>query len=514
MTLSIQLQNVADYIRKKIAETDPAIDTRPSSGVGDILIKALSEILQPVADELIRIDKNQSLQNGPSMTEQDLDDLIANIFLTRSPGAKARGNVRVFFTDPTNITIPQGSEFTSADGIRFFSLLEVTITANQMSVNKDGDFYYVDALVEAEDTGSAGNVAAGTIVDFVGGPSTLLKVDNVDGFQGGIDREGNAALIARAKEAITVRDLVSKPAIKTVLREAFATIQDLRVVGFGDPEMERDFLIGQNLQLGLFVPVDQIDGTAGVHIGGKVDVYIRVVTLSQEAIRIDDIKQLVYLRPKDVFDPTIDPANVQFMTLIKRPFVDVSSLQEIDPVTGDPVGSPLVRGVDFAVVVDNRTLRFSTRDRVHLNMLNGGVLGGSFMLTYSHSPETVAVQNFMDDEDHRVVTADILAKFTNPAFVDFSAVFSLADDATITAAGMLSKIEQFINSLAPGARLEVSDLVKLMYDNGADFVQLPITVTVTVLQNDGTELVATSNNFVEAPSTAAYLPRTITLTEV
>lgn len=514
MTLSIQLQNIGDYIRKKIQETDPLIDTRPSSGVGDILIKALSAILQPVADELIRIDKNQSLLNGPTMTEQDLDELIANIFLTRSPGAKARGTVRIFFSDPTNITIPQGSEFTSADGIRFFSLSEVTTTANQMSVNKDGDFYFVDTLVEAETVGASGNVVAGTIVDFVGGPSTLLKVDNPVGFAGGIDQEQNDALIARAKEAITVRDLVSKPAIKTVLREAFAFIQDLRVVGYGDPEMERDFLIGQNLQLGLFPPVDKIDGTAGVHIGGKTDVYIRTVTLSTESVRIDDLKQLAYLRPKDAFDPAVDPSNVQFVTLVKRPIIDVVTLQEVDPVTGDPVGSPLIRGVDFSLVVDNRTLRFSTRDRLHLLILSGGVLGGSFVLTYTHSPETVTVQNFMDDEEHRVVTADVLAKFTNPAFVDLSAVFTLADTATITAAGMTSKIEQFIDALAPGARLEISDLVELMYANGASFVQMPMTVTVTVLQNDGTQLVLSSDNFVQAPSTAAYLPRNITLTEV
>ena len=31
----------------------------------------------------------------------------------------------------------------------YFNLTDTTITANQMSINKDGDFFYIDVLVEA-----------------------------------------------------------------------------------------------------------------------------------------------------------------------------------------------------------------------------------------------------------------------------------------------------------------------------------------------------------------------------
>src|SRR5579872_2436968 len=157
MTLQVALQNVKDYLKAKIAEIDALIDTRDNSGVGDIMIKPIPDILQPVVDELVRIDANQSLQNGATMTEADLDALVANVFVTRSPGAQARGSVRIYFSEPTNVTIPSGSEFTSADGQSFFALADVTITANQMTVNKDGDFFYVDVLVQAENPGAAGN---------------------------------------------------------------------------------------------------------------------------------------------------------------------------------------------------------------------------------------------------------------------------------------------------------------------------------------------------------------------
>jgi len=514
VTLSIQLQNVKAYIKKKIAEVDPNVDTRDNSGVGDLLIKPLEAILQPIADELIRIDTNQSLVNAPTMTETDLDELIANIFLTRNPGAKAKGTVRIFFSDPVTVTIPAASEFTSGDGVRFFSLAEVTITANQMSVNRDGDFFYVETLVEAEEVGTDGNVAEGAIVDFVGGPSNLLKVENIDPFVGGADKESNTDLVERAKDAITVRDLVSKPAIKTVLREKFLFIKDIRVIGFGDPEMERDFLVGDNMVLGLFPPVDEIGSTPGIHIGGKVDIYIRVVALSNETVQIDNLQQNVILRPKDEFDPLVDPPATQYVSLIKRPIIDLVTLQEVDSVTGEPIGTPLVKGIDFDFIVDNPTVRFSTQDRTRLFINNGTVLGGTFILTTRHSTEVVEVQEFVENDDNRVVTADLLVKFTQPAFIDFSISYRLLAESETTVEEMEALIFDFINNLGVGAKLEASDLVQLIYDNGGEFVELPFTMTATVLNNDGTETVIVSDNVIEIPTTAAYLPRTIVLTEL
>lgn len=511
-----QFQNAKEYIKAKIAEVDPQIDTRDSTGIGDLLIKPLTAILQPIIDEVKRISDNQSLIGGEALTETDLDALIANIFLTRIQGAKARGSVRVFFTESVTVTIPEASEFVDAVGTRFFSVAEVTITANQMSLNRDGDFFFVETLVEAEDVGVAGNIGEESIVDFVGGPTTVLKVDNPAPFTGGADQEGNVALVDRAAEAITVRDLVSKPAIKTVLRDNpdFAFIKDIRVIGFEDPEMERDFLVGDNMVLGLFPPVDVLGSTTGIHIGGRVDIYIRTVTLVNETVLIEDLKNTVFLRPKDKFDPTVDPPTVQFIPLTKRPIIEIASLQEVDPVTGDPIGVPLIEGLDFDIVVDNPTLRFSTRDRLKLVINNGLLIGSNILVTYTHSPDIVDVQNFVEDDANRVVTADLLTKFSQPAFVDFTVKITLDSETEETAASIDALITTFINALPVGARLEASDIVDLIYDNGGEFVDLPFDITVTVLNNDGTKTVTVDNNFIQIPTTAGFLARNIVVTEV
>jgi len=512
-----QFQNAKEYAKAKIAEVDSQIDTRDNTGIGDLLIKPVEAFLQPIFEEVKRISENQSLIGGEALTETDVDALIANLFLTRLQGAKARGTVRVFFSEAVAVTIPEASEFVDAVGTRFFSLSEVTITANQMSLNREGDFFFVETLVEAEEVGEAGNVAQEGIVDFVSGPSNVLKVDNPDDFTGGTPRETNTSLIDRAKEAITVRDLVSKPAIKTVLRdqEDFAFIKDIRVIGFEDPEMERDFLVGDNMQLGLLPPVDVIGSTTGIHIGGKVDIYIRTVGITTETVLIEDLKATVFLRPKDKFDPTVDPPTVMFVPLTKRPIIEIVALQEVDAITGDPIGSPLVEGLDFDVVVDNFTLRFSVRDRLKLIIHNGLLIGGNLQMTYTHSNDIVLVQSFVSDEDkQRVVTADLLVKFSQPAFVDFTVSFTLDATSEETAATIETKINNFINNLEVGARLEASDIVDLIYDNGGTFVQLPFTMTVTVLNDDGTKSVQTSENTITIPTTAGYLARNITVVEV
>lgn len=514
MASNLGFQNVKDYLKAKIKEIDPLMDTRDNNGIGDLLIKPVTAILQPVVDEIIRIGDNQSLLNAANMNETELDELVANIFVTRKAGSKARGEVRVFFVDPVAITIPAASEFLTIDGVRFFSLADVTITANQMSLNKDGDFYYVDVLLEAEEVGSAGNIAAGAVVDFPGGPSTLARVENLSPFTGGTDRETNEELVERAKEAITVRDLVSKPAIKTVLLQEFDFIRDMRVIGYGDPEMERDFLIGDNLELGLFPPVDILDSSPGLHIGGKVDIYIRTVTLTEESIRIDAVKEFIVLRPKDIYDPPVDPPNVQYVNGIKRPIIDIVSIQPIDVVTGDPIGSPLIPTLDFAFMVDNKTVRFSVKERDRLKIFNGLIWNTSVLLTYRHSPDVVTVQAFVDSEDRRVVTADLLVKFTNPAFVDVALIVEIGETAGVTAADLQAKLVTFLNDKKVGERLEVSDIVDLMYDNGVTFVQLPITMTVEVVNNDGTSTITVSQNYIEIPATAGYLPRVVTVTEV
>ena len=126
-----------------------------------------------------------------------------------------------------------------------------------MSLNYDNGLYYMDIPAAAGAEGVLYNIQAGEITkSTMSLPSGVVSVTNPSQFLGGNTSESNTELYNRVKMAITTRDLVTKRSIAYVLTEQFASIKDIVSIGFGDPEMLRDTVMGY-------------------HIGGKVDTYIK-----------------------------------------------------------------------------------------------------------------------------------------------------------------------------------------------------------------------------------------------
>lgn len=254
--------NSVDFIKTKLGEYDPSIDTRPSTAFYDLFMKPLSYMMQPLLNDSTVLAKSQSIANIEEMTEAEADLLVANYFITRKTGSKAYGEVRVYFSSPIDVTIPSESIFLSTTGFRFLSTESVTYNKETMSLNVDGGYYYATVTVEAEDYGTGYNTNPGDIISTSSPISNSIKVSNINPIIGGVEHENNAQLKTRAEEAIVTRNLLSKRSINTLLLETFPYIKDLLVVGFYDKEMMRDII------------TTEIDSTKfDLHIGGAVDIY-------------------------------------------------------------------------------------------------------------------------------------------------------------------------------------------------------------------------------------------------
>lgn len=254
--------NAVEFIKQRLAEYDPLIDTRPSTALYDLFLKPMTYMIQPLLDDSTQLAQSQSIANIELMTEEEADLLVSNYFITRRVGAKASGYVRVYFSSPVTILIPQTSVFVSSAGLRFISTDDISYDKETMALNSDGGYYYASIPVEAEDYGTQYSVPAGDIVSTESEIPNSVKVSNIGAFVGGEDHEDNATLKARAEEAITTRNLLSKRSINTLLLEEFPYIKDLLVVGFYDKEMMRDIIS------------TEIDSTKfDLHIGGAVDIY-------------------------------------------------------------------------------------------------------------------------------------------------------------------------------------------------------------------------------------------------
>ena len=276
---------VEDLIIQQLLEFDPTFDVGGGVATTGLMIEPLSIILQPIVNELIALQDNQSIltileQDDPDDFPEDIvDGLASNAFVDRILGEIATTTQRVRFFEPQDFSATQGVlVFRGPSGQRFTNALSISVTEAEMSLNIDGGLVYVDISIIAMDSGTAHNVDAGSISEMEAEPVGVANTTNLFDVEDGRDRETNTELIDRIKIAVTVRALVTGRGIIVTLTENFTTIVEVQPVGFGDDEMMRDIVYN-------------------VHIGGNVDVYVRTATLTSSStdvttIEIDTTRQM------------------------------------------------------------------------------------------------------------------------------------------------------------------------------------------------------------------------------
>ena len=517
--MAVNLIDVEQFMIDTIKTEFPSIDYREGTGFRDLFIKPNALILQSLADEIDTIRQNQSINNAPNMSEDEFDALMANIFVTRRTGQKSTGTVRLLFSETQAVTIASGTLFTSADGLEFITRQSFSFTAEQMALNVLGSFYYVVVNVQSTGFGSDYNIAAGDIVSISGGPTGVVSVENPSAFTGGQRRETNQELALRARFAITVRDLNTEPAIKHILLEQFESLLDVQSIGFGDPEMIRDVLTGQDLELG-----DLVIGDADeVNIGGKVDIYLNPVTRETKSIDVPNAQQTIILRPYNAsIDGPAPPANTSFVTSIVRPVITITSIEEINVTDGTPTGRVLIEGVDYEWVVDAPSLTYSIEERTRLRLLTdvtGGSTGGNIYIgarlriNYQTSGDVATVQAFITSRTQRIVNADLLAKHAIPAYVSFVVNYESSSSNPLTESVARTAIENALQGLGFAGELQVSDIISLMYENGADYVE-PFIITVSLRDVYGVTRITTSDVEVSVGRNTIFIPGTIVINKL
>lgn len=235
----------------------------------DLLVDPMRVLLEPIVREIKLIRLRSSIANAERMSDEETDALLANFFVVRDAGDKARGVVRAYFSSPQPVSVTMLNTATSRGGLRFFPETPQAITADQMLFNVDGSEYYFDINYVAENAGDAYNLEPGDIRAISNLPAAV-RVTNLRRFRDGVARETTPEFVARAGSATTNRTLTVAPGIDRLLRSSFPGIAQLAVVGFRDPEMTRDVIRGGGLGpipdddiygafYGQGVPVDDLD---------------------------------------------------------------------------------------------------------------------------------------------------------------------------------------------------------------------------------------------------------------
>lgn len=245
---------VEPLIRQLMKERFPDMSTHPGSAMYDTFVQPASVLYQRFRDTARVIQRNQSLRNFNLMLPEELDRLASNFLVYRKEGTPATGVQRVYFGTVTSITIDTDAVFTDVSGNRYFAITPVRLSAVELQANYDtaARQYYADVTVQSEGVGSRYRAQEGTI-DRVDGVTGALRTENLADLAGGDDEESNSELYSRILASLTNRELVKKDGIAATIQEAFPTVSNVLVRGYGDAGMTRD-VISASASLDTLIP--------------------------------------------------------------------------------------------------------------------------------------------------------------------------------------------------------------------------------------------------------------------
>lgn len=235
------------FLTSRLQQAYPDLAIGDGDALTDLVVKVTSLLWDPIVREVTRVRRGLSFQDPSTLTTEEADALGANLFADRAQGSFARGTARIFFAQAQNASVSPVNFVTAKSGLRFFPIESQAIRIEEMLQNIDTNgLYYFDITVIAEAAGSEYNLGPKELVS-IANLDAAVQVANQRKFQDGDDAATAADFVDQTQQDLTERSLVTIRGIAAKLPRAFPEITRLNVVGFNDPEMQRDLIQGGSL---------------------------------------------------------------------------------------------------------------------------------------------------------------------------------------------------------------------------------------------------------------------------
>jgi hypothetical protein len=238
--------DILTFVRTRVQQSFPNLAITEDDPLTDILLDAMRVLIEPLVREVKLVKLRGSLRNIESLSDDEVEALLANFFISRITGGFSVGVVRVYFATPQSLSLTLTNPATTKAGLRFRPTRPQAITADQMLLNREGSEFYFDVNYTAEKRGDEYNVEPNEIVSVANLP-TATRIRNPRRFRGGVPQEGILDFAARAQRSLSDKTLTVERGIISTLTESFPAIRRIFSVGFRDPEMQRDVIKGGSL---------------------------------------------------------------------------------------------------------------------------------------------------------------------------------------------------------------------------------------------------------------------------
>lgn len=343
--------DVTTFINERMAQAFPDLALSEGDALTDLLAKPASLLFDPLVRETRRVARTQSFQDPASLTEEEADALGANFYSPRRVGNLSRGRGRILFAQPQSVAVSPVNFFTSRDGLRFFPQQVQAISTEAMLLNVDAEgLYYFDVNLVAERAGSSYNIGPNQLVAVANVPAAT-RVVNLTRFQYGEDEETPEEYIGRIGQELGEKSLVTLRGIAGKLTTDFPEVRRLNVVGFNDPEMQRDVLRGGGL--GAIVAA----GVSGVAVA---DTSSAALTRRFYTDEVD-------------FESVVLGEETAYVLTVFGAFGSVVAARDLDVL--EVVGTHEVDVASQAMTIGSTDLRWTLRKKeLTLSTIPGGIL--------------------------------------------------------------------------------------------------------------------------------------------
>ena len=480
--------SAAETVVSGIKAFNGKLDTRDGTVLRDLLVNPEAAIEAVTAGQIEEARKSSSLKRlkeaqdaGETVDQEDVDAILANFNIKPHSGTPAKGLVKIVVADGTvAYSVPEGAVFSTADGRNFLADSQVVASVAGVSnpsvtptttlyQGAAGWFFLVP--VTASDVGADGNISQGTSLTPESRVPSFVMAEAYKDFCGGANVEPLEDVIKSIPSGLSIRGFVSKTAVEGMLRGEFDEgehpIVAVSAVGYGNPAQRRD-------KHNLF----------GVGVGGRIDIYVRnftdafTSTLTLVGMKIQDGKYLINVPPGKF-------PGACWIKSVSDPFSSENSEDVLSTLAFDAERTADVSGtwhdIDGSVPAKAAVEAFNTvwqGFKIFLDEVPADLEGAwsdtrNFKVTAYCMPLAQEIQDFVDRDDVRSVSTDVVARCPIVCGVSVNAVVSYDPKNPVDESIAKSKIRTYINNLGFVGRLTRSEIVQILKNLGAVSVEMP-----------------------------------------
>lgn len=504
----------------------PTLDLSPGTALRDLVIRIYAHLevrIQEQIDLALVSSSLLEISKDPNVVDPvQLDRLLSNYNVTRSDGSTAAGKIRIFLNTAAGQIISNTTVFT-LNGLQYSPTFPVILStaqtftgaSNQRLLEQSGSVYTAVIDVTAAGSGAQYNVKTGTLVSGVSAPiASYISAKADSDFTGGADGDDNVALLEKAQAGIIGKLLSGRDHIKAKLMAEFPGVKDAGAVGFMDPEMSRDVV-------------------NGIHVGSRVDVYVKSAAYPsrlQEQLKawfvsydaalrlgvfeiymprskgaglytIDSVRSLV--SQLGSFEITSDERFLEGNTihLTNSPIDAVySAYQALRIRFKVPYANILEAGVGVANFPTSWDGTVEPAGRTWYQ--NSATPEFSFFVEYLKMPDMIELQDYVDSAGQRSLTADMMVKAPVPALCSLQMrLLRPAGVTEVDLSALRTALASKFNSYGMGESIPASALIHTAYLNipTGYTVDLPVHLYAVMIRPNQTKDVMFSSDALRPP---------------